>query len=60
MSDNIISFKGAKKRASYTKKAAQASENRIKFGRTKSEKLKDKFAENKSAQHLDDHKLDDE
>ncbi len=60
MPDNIINFKTAKKRASYTKKELQASENRTKFGRTKTEKRKTDFDKSKAKTHLDDHKLDDE
>ena len=60
MVDNIISFKNAKKRASYAKKELQASENRTKFGCTKAEKRADAFDKSKAKAHLDDHKLGDE
>ncbi len=60
MPDKIINFKTAKKRAGYAKKEAQASENRTKFGRTKSEKHTDTFDKSKAKTHLDDRKLDDE
>ena len=60
MPDNVINFTNAKKRASYAKKELQASENRTKFGRTKTEKRADAFDKSKAKTHLDDHKLDDE
>jgi len=60
MPDNIINFKTAKKHAGYAKKDAQATENRVKFGRSKTEKRKTDFDKSKAKTHLDDHKLDDE
>ena len=60
MTDKVISFKQAKKRAGYAKKEAAAAENRIKFGRTKAEKTTRKFIKEKQAKHLDGRNLSDE
>ncbi len=60
MSDNIIHFKTAKKRAGYAQKAKQAAENRIKFGRRKTDKIKDKIEAKKLKDHIEAHQLDDE
>ncbi len=59
MTDNVINFKAAKKRAGYAAKEIKAAENRKKFGRKKIEKRLDGFEKNKQSKHLDDHKLDD-
>ena len=59
MTDNIISFKQAKKRAGYAKKEEQAAENRKKFGRNKAEKQVDEFEKNLEQSHVDGHKLDE-
>lgn len=59
MTDNVISFKVAKKRANYVKKELKANENRKKFGRTKSAKNMDEFDKAKQDKHLDDHNLSD-
>lgn len=58
MPDNIIHFKTAKKKAAYRKKEEQASENRVKFGRSKAQKQKDAFELKKSKTDLDGHKID--
>lgn len=60
MTDNVISFKQAKKHASYAKKETQAAENRKKFGRSKAEKRVDKFEKRQADIQFDGHKLDDE
>lgn len=59
MTDNVINFKQAKKRAGYAKKEIKAAENRKKLGRTKAEKRKDSFEKDQKNDHLDGHKLDD-
>jgi len=59
VTDNIVSFKQAKKRAGYKGKEKQAAENRKKFGRNKSEKHLGDFETAKTCQHVDAHKLDD-
>ena len=53
---NIVNFRQAKKRAARTSKDALAQENRVKFGRTKAQKLADKTAASKLTRHIDDHK----
>ncbi|PHR60442.1 MAG: hypothetical protein COA43_06930 [Robiginitomaculum sp.] len=58
MSENVIHFKSAKKKAGYAKKDAQSAENRRKFGRTKVEKTLDNFESKNAVTKLDDHKLD--
>ncbi len=60
MTDNVINFKQAKKRAGYAKKEAAAQENRTKFGRKKSEKIVDEFNKRQEHQNVDNHKLDDD
>ena len=60
MTDNVINFKRAKKRAGYAKKEQAATENRKKFGRGKSETRLDEFEKNQQAEHVDGHKLDDD
>ncbi|MBL4853788.1 MAG: DUF4169 family protein [Robiginitomaculum sp.] len=59
MTDNIVNFKQAKKRAGYAKKKTQASENRKKFGRTKAEKRLDEFEQAQDKNHHEDRKLDE-
>lgn len=58
MSNNVIHFKTAKKKAGYAQKETQATENRKKFGRTKAEKNLDTLETKKTKQTHDDHKLD--
>lgn len=59
MTDNVVSFTQAKKRAGYAKKKVTAADNRKKFGRSKSEKHSDAFDKSKQTEHLDGHKLDE-
>ena len=59
MTDNIISFKQAKKRKGYAAKEMKAAENRKKFGRTKADKRLDDFENTQQAEHIDAHKLDE-
>jgi len=56
--DNVIKFGKAKKALARADNEKQSTENRIKFGRTKSEKKRDCLQKKKSDQHLDDHKRD--
>lgn len=58
MTDNVIHFKTAKKQASYVRKEAKASENRVKFGRNKTEKRVEGFDKDKAKTDLNDRKLD--
>ncbi|PHS76597.1 MAG: DUF4169 domain-containing protein [Robiginitomaculum sp.] len=59
MTDNVINFKRAKKRAGYAKKELTATENCKKFGQNKSEKRRDGFEKSEQRKHLDSHKLDE-
>ncbi|MBT5188041.1 MAG: DUF4169 family protein [Kordiimonadaceae bacterium] len=58
MSD-IISFSKAKKKNTKAEKEKQASENRLKFGRTKLEKKLEILKVNKADKNLSDHKIKD-
>ena len=60
MTENVINFKQAKKRAGYANKEIEAAENRKKIGRNKSEKRLDDFEASGQSKHLDDHKLDND
>jgi len=60
VTDSVINFKRAKKRAGYAKKELKASENRKKFGQNKSEKRLIEFEKTQQAEHVDGHKLDDD
>ena len=53
---NLNQFRKKKKRADDEKRA---EENRVKFGRTKAEKVRDAAERRKSDDHLDGSKLDD-
>ncbi len=59
MPDNVIKFGKAKKSLARSAKEKQAAENRVKFGRTKSQKARDKTIAEKKARHLDQHKRDE-
>ncbi len=58
MADNVINFKAAKKKAGYRQKDKRAAENRIRFGRRKTDKWRDRFETVKLKDHIDAHKLD--
>ena len=60
MTDNIINFKRAKKHRKYAEKDAKAVENRVKFGRRKTDKKSAKFAAEKLKKFVEVHKLDDD
>jgi len=55
----IISLSKARKAKARTEKEAAAEANRLKFGRTKGEKLKDAVEKTQVEKHLDGHKLED-
>lgn len=55
----IISLSKARKAKARIDKEATAEANRLKFGRTKSEKLKDAAEKASAEKHLDAHKRDD-
>lgn len=54
---NLNKFRKAKARA---EKQQQAVENRVKFGRTKAEKLRDKAAKDKARKTVDDARRSDQ
>lgn len=56
---NVVSFSKAKKAKGRENAKAQAVENRIKFGRTKGEKLKSKTETDKAGRTLDGAKRED-
>lgn len=56
----ILSLSKARKAKARSDKAAQATENRIKFGRTKAEKDLVKAKSDLSSNTLDGHKLGDD
>jgi hypothetical protein len=55
----IISLSKARKAKARTEKEAAAEANRMKFGRTKAEKLKDAAETAKATKHIDAHKRDE-
>jgi len=57
MSDNIINFNKARKAKARHKKVIKAAENRVKFGRRKSDKKKSTELTHKLQSKLDGHKL---
>lgn len=57
MNNKVVSFRQGKKRVSRAKSEAIADENRIKFGRTKAQKLAHVAATSKLAGHVDGHKI---
>ncbi len=59
MPDNAVNFNKVRKQAARHKKVLKAAENRVKFGRKKSEKEKAAALTKKLQAHLDGHKLDD-
>ncbi len=59
MTDNVVNFKQAKKRAGYAKKEMISAENREKFGRTKADKRADAGEKLRQSEHVDAHKLDE-
>ncbi len=56
---DILSFSKSIKKITKEKKETQASQNRVKFGRTKAEKKLTKMNKKKSEQHISSHKIDD-
>jgi len=59
MAGDIVNLNKARKAKARIEKEMQAAENRIKFGRKKSEKEKAAALTQKQHSHLDSHKLDD-
>ncbi len=56
---NIIKFGKAKKAIARAKKEAQAQENRVKFGRTKAQKIADDSQKTKARKTVDAHRIKD-
>jgi hypothetical protein len=59
MAAKIINLGNLRKQKSRQNKQQQAEENRIKFGRSKNQKLADKRAQEQKNSFVDGHKLDD-
>lgn len=57
---DIINFRTAKKAADRKASLSAADQNRVRFGRTKVEKARDKELAAKAARDLDNHRRDDE
>ena len=57
---DIINLRQARKAKTKQSKEKKAEENRIKFGRTKTEKLRDHFEKDKLNKGLDQSKRDDD
>ncbi len=60
MTDKIINFRKGKKRVARAQKEQRATENRVKFGRTKAEKLLDTTRDQKAKSYIDGHKREDD
>lgn len=58
MNDNVVNFNKVRKSKARHKKVLRAAENRVKFGRKKSEKEKAAELTRKLQTKLDGHKLD--
>lgn len=54
----IINFNKKRKMKARVEKEKQAAENRLKFGRSKEERRKEKQDNARDKRHLDGHKLD--
>jgi len=59
MRDNVVNFNKARKAKARHKKVIKAAENRVKFGRRKSDKEKSAELTRKLQKKLDGHKLDE-
>ncbi|WP_338723640.1 DUF4169 family protein [Devosia sp. XK-2] len=55
----ILSLSKARKAKARTEKEAAAEANRIKFGRTKAEKLKDAGEKARAEKHIEGHRRDE-
>jgi hypothetical protein len=55
----IINLRSARKAKARTEKETAAEANRLKFGRTKAEKLKDAAEKAKADKHIDGHKREE-
>ena len=54
----IINLRQARKQRDRTQREAEAAENRRKFGRTKSERVRDDAEDDQARRHLDGHRLE--
>ena len=59
MSEDIVNLNRARKKKRATADEARAAENRVKFGRTKAVKAKDKAERDRSARRIAGHKLEE-
>lgn len=59
MAAEIVNLNKHRKAKARLDKAARADANAVKFGRSKSEKLRDQLISEKQNTHLDGHKRDD-
>ena len=55
----IINLRNVRKQKARAERETQASQNRVLFGRTKAEKLKDAAEKAKAEKHIDGHKRDE-
>ena len=55
----IINLRNVHKQKARAERETQASQNRVLFGRTKAEKLKDAAEKAKAEKHIDGHKRDE-
>ena len=55
----IVNLNKARKIRARADKKARASENAVKFGRTKGQKTRDKTETDRAARDLDDHRRDE-
>lgn len=56
---DIINLRNVRKQKARAEREIQASQNRVLFGRTKAEKLKDAAEKAKAEKHIDGHKRDE-
>lgn len=56
---DILSFSKARKAKARSEKDATAEANRLKFGRSKAEKLKEATEKAKAGRHIDGHKREE-
>lgn len=55
---DIINLRAVRKQKARTEKTVQAQENRILFGRSKAEKLRDEAEKSMADKRIDGHKLE--
>ncbi|MEM8975750.1 MAG: DUF4169 family protein [Pseudomonadota bacterium] len=57
MTGDIVNLRTFRKKKQREDKASKAAENRAKFGRSKTEKLRDQAEDKGLRQHVDNHRL---